>query len=155
MSLIKWLFGGRSARSAALSLYKRGLKCTKKNDQRGAMENFTATVESPDAPEDLRAMALYNRALLFAALDKFSEAVDDLDAVLAMADSLREIKLAARRRLDRMRHQRSVSSSLTGQSRKIKGFKSSAQVDLSTLKESRIGDYRKNGSTSAHANTRD
>ena len=80
----------------ALSLYKRGLRCIKKQDQHGAMEGFTAAIESPGAPDDLRAMALYNRALLFAALDKVSEAVDDLNAILTMADPLREIKLAAR-----------------------------------------------------------
>jgi hypothetical protein len=126
MSLVKWLFSGRSRRSIALSLYKRGLRCIKKHDQHGAMGGFTAAIESPGAPDDLRAMALYNRALLFAALDKFSEAVDDLNAILAMADPLREIKLAARRRLDRMRHQRSVASSSTGNLRKSKGLESSA-----------------------------
>ena len=56
MSLIKWLFGGRSARSAALSLYKHRLRCTKKQDQHGAMEGFTAAIKSPGAPDDLRAM---------------------------------------------------------------------------------------------------
>jgi hypothetical protein len=126
MSFIKWLFGGRSARSVALSLYKRGLMCIKKHDQRGAMEGFTAAIESPGAPDDLRAMALYNRALLFAALDKFSDAVDDLNAILEMAHPLREIKVAARRRLDRMRHQHTLISSSRGHSRNSKGFESAA-----------------------------
>jgi hypothetical protein len=126
MKLIKWLFGNRSARSVALSLYKRGLKCITKHDQSGALDDFTAAIESPGAPDDLRAMALYNRALLFAALDKFSEAVDDLNAILTMAEPLREIKLAARRRLDRMRHQRSVADSSTSHLRKSKGLKSIA-----------------------------
>lgn len=126
MSFIRYLFGGRSARSVALSLYKRGLKCTKKNDPQGAMESFTAAIDSPGAPDDLRAMALYNRALLLAALDKYSAAVADLNAVLAMTDALREIKLAARRRLDRMLHQRSVLNSLSGQSKIIKGCNSNA-----------------------------
>lgn len=128
MGVIQWLFGGRSARSVALSRYKRGLRCIKKNDPHGAMENFTAAIDAPDAPDDLRAMALYNRALLFAALDEYSAAVDDLNAVLAMADPVREIKLAARRRLDRMQHQRSVSSSLPGQSKKAPSCKSNAAV---------------------------
>jgi hypothetical protein len=122
MSLVQWLFRSRSARSVALSLYKSGLKCTKKNDPQGAMTNFTAAVESPGAPDDLRAMALYNRALLFTAADNFSAAVDDLNAVLAMQDPLREIKLAARRRLDRMQHQRTVAGNLAAHSQKIQGF---------------------------------
>jgi hypothetical protein len=91
------------------------------------MTNFTATVESPGAPDDLRAMALYNRALLFTAADNFSAAVDDLNAVLAMQDPLREIKLAARRRLDRMQHQRTVAGTLA-HSQKSKGVESSAAV---------------------------
>jgi hypothetical protein len=72
-------------------------------------------------------MALYNRALLFTAADNFSAAVDDLNAVLAMQDPLREIKLAARRRLDRMQHQRTVAGTLA-QSQKSKGVESSAAV---------------------------
>jgi hypothetical protein len=109
-----------------MSFYKRGLRRTEKHDQQGAMEDFTAAIESPGAPNDLRAMALYNRALLFAAADKSSEAVDDLNAVLAMADPLREIKLAARRRLDRMQHQRSIVGNSTAHLRKSKGLESSA-----------------------------
>jgi hypothetical protein len=128
MSLVQWLFRGRSARSDALSLCKRGITRTKKHDQKGAMQDFTAAINSPGAPDDLRAMALYNRALLFTAGDNYSAAVDDLTAVLAMADPLREIKLAARRRLDRMQHRRSVVGSLAAQSLKPKDFESSAAV---------------------------
>jgi hypothetical protein len=128
MSLIHWLFRRRSARSIALSLCKRGIKRTKTHDQTGAMKDFTGAIESPGAPDDLRAMALYNRALLFAAADNASAAVDDLNAVLAMPDSLREIKLAVRRRLDRMQHQHTVGVNTAAESRKTKGFESSAAM---------------------------
>jgi hypothetical protein len=128
MNLFRWLFGGRSARSVALAFYKRGLRCTKKHDQHGAMECFTAAVESPGAPNDVRAMALYNRALLFTADDDFSAAVDDLNAVLAMPDPLRDIKLAVRRRLDRMQHQRSVAGSIAAHASKPRGLEPNVAV---------------------------
>jgi hypothetical protein len=41
---------------------------------------------------------------------------------------LREIKLAARRRLDRMQHQRTVAGNLAAHSHKLKGLESSAAV---------------------------
>jgi hypothetical protein len=128
MNLFHWLFGGRSARSVALVFYKRGLRCTKKHDQHGAMEGFTAAIESPGAPNDVRAMALYNRALLFTAADNFSAAVDDLNAVLAMPDPLRDIKLAVRRRLDRMQHQRSAAESIAAHAPKPKGLEPNVAV---------------------------
>jgi hypothetical protein len=125
MSLFQWLFHGRSARTLALSFYKRGLTRTKNHDRPGAMEDFTAAIESPGAPDDLRAMALYNRALLLAA-NNAPEAIVDLDAILAMAAPLREIKLAARRRLDRMHHQHSPGGGSLANLRQSTGSVSSA-----------------------------
>ena len=126
MRLLQWLFRNRSARSLALSFYKRGLARTKKHDHQGAMQDFTDAIESPSAPDDVRAMALYNRALLFAAANNFSAAVVDLTAVLAMAAPLREIKQAARRRLDRMQYQRSLAGGSISQSGKANGLESNA-----------------------------
>jgi hypothetical protein len=104
MNILKW-FGWRgSARSLVMSSYKRGLSRTKRHDPQGAMEDFTAAIEAPDAPADVKAMALYNRALLFAAARDISRANDDLKAVLVMEAALPEIKLAAKRRLERMRN---------------------------------------------------
>ena len=47
-------------------------------------------------------MALYNRALLYAAAKEIPKAFQDLNAVLAMNVPLLKIKLAARQKLDRM-----------------------------------------------------
>ena len=49
-------------------------------------------------------MALYNRALLFAAAGNTDRALADLNAVMDMPISLPDIKLAARRRLDRLKN---------------------------------------------------
>lgn len=109
MNWLKWLFGGRSVRSAMLSLYKRGLARAEKHDPDGAMEAYTAAIDLPDAPDDVKAMALYNRALLFAAAGESAKAVADLNAVLSLPTVLREVKTAARRRLDRMQRQHDAS----------------------------------------------
>ena len=108
MNLLKWIGWQGSARSLAMSSFKRGLVRIKKHDDEGAMEDLTAAIETADAPADVKAMALYNRALLFAATHDVRKATDDLQAVLASEAPLPDIKLAARRRLERMR-QRSVA----------------------------------------------
>jgi len=108
MSLFKRLTWCRSVRGTVLSLYKRGLARTDDDDPKGAMSDFTAAIEALDAPMDVKAMALYNRALLFAAANEIPKAVDDLQAVLAMVAPLRDVKLAAKRRLDRMQRRQNA-----------------------------------------------
>jgi hypothetical protein len=105
MNIFKWLTRPQSVRGAVLSLYKRGLARGKKQDQQGAMDAYTAVIDMPDAPADLRAMALYNRALLYASKKDFRSATGDLRAVLVLEFPLRDIKSAARRTLDRMQRQ--------------------------------------------------
>jgi hypothetical protein len=104
MNILKWIGWWQSARGSAMSSYKRGLWRTKTNDPQGAMSDFTAAIEQRDVPADVKAMALYNRALLFAATHDTQKADNDLKAVLAIASPLPEIKLAARRRLERVRN---------------------------------------------------
>jgi hypothetical protein len=72
------------------------------------MEDYSAVIDMPEAPADVRAMALYNRALLYAATNDVPRAVDDLNAVLAMTDPLRKVKSAARQKLDRMHHRHNM-----------------------------------------------
>ena len=108
MNFFKWLTQGRSVRSVVMSSYKRGLSRAGKNNPTGAMEDFTAVINTRDAPEDVKAMALYNRALIYTATNQTSKAMADLNAVMAMPEPLREIKSAARKRLDRVRHQQDI-----------------------------------------------
>ncbi|MCI0364496.1 MAG: hypothetical protein L0219_11465 [Phycisphaerales bacterium] len=105
MNFLHWLIGGCTVRSSVLSLYKRGLARAERHDEQGAMEAYTAAIDLPDAPDDVKAMALYNRALLFAAAGKTAKAIGDLNAVLAVSAPLRDVKTAARRRLARMQRQ--------------------------------------------------
>ena len=102
MNFFKWLTRGNSVHDVVLSLYKRGLASAMNHDQKGARDAYTAAIDMPDAPTDLRAMALYNRALLYAAAKEIPRAIQDLNAVLAMTVPLHKVKLAARQKLDRM-----------------------------------------------------
>jgi len=104
MNLFKRWFWPRSARSDAMSLYKKGLTCSERKDLTGALHAYTLAIESPDAPEDVKAMALYNRALVLAANGAVEEAEGDLQVVMNLPVPLHAIKLAAKRRLERLKH---------------------------------------------------
>jgi hypothetical protein len=111
MNIFKWFIGRSSVRSAAMSLYKRGLARVERGDPKGALDAFTSAIGMPDAPDDVKAMALYNRALLLTGMGDTANALADLNAVMTMPAALRSIKLAAKRRLDRMqRHKESAAT---------------------------------------------
>jgi tetratricopeptide (TPR) repeat protein len=94
----------RSARSEVLSLYKEGLTRAEKQDSEGAMIAYTSAIDRAGAPNDIRAMALYNRALLFAAAGNTKLALADLREVIELPILQRDVKVAARRRIDRLQH---------------------------------------------------
>jgi hypothetical protein len=75
-----------------------------RKDPQGAMNAYTSAIEQPNAPADVRAMALYNRALIFAAAGNSDKALADLKAIMEMPIPLQGVKLAARRRLERLQH---------------------------------------------------
>ena len=102
MNFFKWLTRGNSVHDVVLSLYKRGLASAMNHDPKGARDAYTAAIDMRDAPADLRAMALYNRALLYAAAKEIPKAIQDLNVVLAMKAPLHMVKSAARQKLDRM-----------------------------------------------------
>jgi hypothetical protein len=81
-----------------------------RNDYDAAMDAYTAAIEMREAPADLKAMTLYNRALLYGAANQVPKAIQDLDAVLTMAGAPNKVKSAARQKLDRMQR-RSLDSS--------------------------------------------
>jgi hypothetical protein len=56
----------------------------------------------PHAPSDVKAMALYNRALVHVAAGDDRKGVDDLDAVLAMAEARVNVKTMARQKLAKL-----------------------------------------------------
>ena len=102
MNFFKWLTRANSVHDVVLSLYKCGLASAMKHDQKEARDAFTAAIDMRDAPADLRAMALYNRAMLYGAANDIRKAIQDLNAVLAMTAAPHKVKSAARQKLDRM-----------------------------------------------------
>lgn len=73
-----------------------------KHDHAGAIQDYSSAVATSDVPPDVKAMALYNRAMVYAASGDIAHAVDDLNAVLAMPQALAHVKTEARRKLVRM-----------------------------------------------------
>jgi len=111
----RWLWP-RSVRSDAMSHYKRGLACGESKDLKGALSAYTSAIELPDAPDDVKAMALYNRALILVAEGAIEKALADLKVVMELPVPLHVIKLAARRRLERLQHRRDAAARLNGRS---------------------------------------
>jgi hypothetical protein len=75
----------------------------RQKDYRGAVADYTAAIESPNIPTDVKGMATYNRALAYAALDEAQKAADDLAAMLEMPGLPDNILREARQRRERIR----------------------------------------------------
>ena len=103
--LRRWLWP-HTVRSDTLSLYKHGLACGESKDVQGALSAYTSAIELANAPDDVKAMALYNRAIIFTAEGATEKALTDLRAVMGLPVPLRVIKLAAKRRLERLLNRR-------------------------------------------------
>ena len=110
MNVFDWLTSSFSNRGRALSLYKRGMAKAKKHDHQGAVEDYSTTIGMPDTPADLMAMLLYNRALVHVAAGNNRKGADDLEAVLAMNETLVNVKTMARQKLVRMESRSSKSN---------------------------------------------
>jgi hypothetical protein len=102
MNIASWLKSRSSSRDEALSRYRRGMARAEEHDHQGAIDDFTATIDMPDAPSHVKGMALHDRALAHAAADNDQKGVDDLDAVSPMDKALVSLKTIARQRLTRM-----------------------------------------------------
>ena len=109
MNIFHWLTRCFSVRGKAVSLYKRGMAKAKRNDHQGALEHYTTAIGMPGTPADLLAMVLYNRALVYVAAGDEPKGAADLDAVLAMDESLVNVKTMARQKLARMESRASKS----------------------------------------------
>src|SRR5438552_18451942 len=110
MSLFRRWFLPRSIRNEVLALYKLGMARTDKEEPKGAMQAYTSAIEQPDAPDDVKAMALYNRAILFAAGGNTDKALADLQAIMHMPAAAHAVKLAAKRRLERLQHRHDAAA---------------------------------------------
>jgi hypothetical protein len=112
MNILSWLQSSFSVRHKALKNYQRGMARAKRRDHEGALANYTAAIDLTNVPDDVKAMALYNRALVYVAAGDDSKGVDDLDSVLAMDGEMMivNVKTMARQKLDKMKSRNSKSN---------------------------------------------
>jgi len=103
MNPFSWLSNQFSHRRRSLSLLRRAMKRAKAGDQNGAIADYSKTVDDNTTPADVRAMALYNRALVLSAGAENVKAIADLNRLLAMPEASEEVRTEARRKLERMR----------------------------------------------------
>jgi hypothetical protein len=112
MNPLSWLQSSFSVRHNALWNYKRGMARAKRRDHEGALANYTAAIDSTDVTDGVKAMALYNRALVYVAAGDVSKGVDDLDSVLEMEGemAIANVKTMALQKLDKMKSRNSKSN---------------------------------------------
>ena len=79
------------------------MKKAEARDFAGAIDDYSATVQEPGIPADVLAMALYNRALAYSAIQEESKAAEDLTKVLQMPGLPENISVAATQRRERLR----------------------------------------------------
>lgn len=103
MGLKRWFSSLASRRGKALSLYRAGMAKARNKDYLGAIADYSAAIESPHIPNDVKGMATYNRALAYAAVNENQKAADDLAAMLQMPNLPENILREARQRRERLR----------------------------------------------------
>ncbi len=103
MNLLRWIKSWLTHRGKALSLYRAGMAKAKKHDYLGAIADYSAAIQAPDIPIDVKAMATYNRALAYTATHEDKRAAEDLAALLEMPGLSENIKTQARQRRERIK----------------------------------------------------
>ena len=103
MGLASWLRNRFSHRRKAISLYRRGMAKANRRDYNGAIADYSNAIESPHAPNDVKAMAIYNRALAYSSIREDARAADDLATVLAMPGLPVNVRNHAQQRRERIR----------------------------------------------------
>jgi len=99
MNVFGWIASCFSKGGTALWRYKRGLAKAKRRDHQGAIADYTSTIGMRGMSPDVLAMVLYHRALEFLAIGDDQKGEADLRAVLAMRESLVNVKTMARQKL--------------------------------------------------------
>lgn len=102
MKIVEWLTGRFSRRGKAIAIYKRGMVKARKKNHAGAIEDYTTAIDMPETPTDVRAMTLYNRAIVYVTTGEESKGIADLNSILAMSDMLINVKCMARQKLARI-----------------------------------------------------
>ncbi len=110
MNLFTWWSGRFTDRGKAVKLYRSGMELARKKEHASAIKDYTEAIKVSDDLPDVRAMALYNRALMYLATDDVKQATADLKTVLDMPKAPNDIKIEARQRITRMKTKARMSS---------------------------------------------
>ena len=111
MNILNWFKSIFSRRELALARYRSGMAKAKKENYSGAIEDYTASIRAPGIPIDVKAMALYNRALAYSAMHDTDNANKDLAEVLKIPGLPENIRTAAGQRQERLRRRSSSGTS--------------------------------------------
>ena len=115
MKFWSWLLEQISPRARVLAVYRSGMEKANSHDHAGAIADYTSIAENPDAPPDLVAIAVYNRALAYSACSKVDKAILDLQLVGEMSAAPTAVRTEARRRLLRLKRRSDQPDDLAGE----------------------------------------
>ena len=79
-----------------------------------AIADYSAAIREPNIPTDVKAMALYNRALAYSVIHEKVKSAEDLAAVLELPGLPQNIKMQAKERQERMRRRKEGSANNNG-----------------------------------------
>jgi len=102
MNFFRRIAGRFTARGRALAQVDQGMICANNNESDNAIKHYTDVVNSLETPGDVKAMALFNRALVYTTIGKERQATEDLKAVLRTPGTIAKIKKSASDKLVRM-----------------------------------------------------
>jgi hypothetical protein len=106
VNLLRSLTKAFSSQGKAESIYKRGMQKAKADDLAGAIADYTSVINGKDSPPDIRAMAYFNRALVYSKQEQDDIAHQDLKAVVGLAQAPPNIVAAAKEKLARWEKRR-------------------------------------------------
>ncbi|HYW78999.1 MAG TPA: hypothetical protein VE890_05450 [Thermoguttaceae bacterium] len=76
----------------------------RKRDYDGAITDYSAAIQAPNIPKDVKAMAIYNRALAYSAKHEDAKATADLTVVLETPGLPANIRIYAQQRREWIQH---------------------------------------------------
>jgi hypothetical protein len=82
------------------------MKKAKKHDHEGAIDDYTAVINTPDVSPDIKAMAHYNRALVHRATKNETTAIEDLNVILTMKVAMVNVNVKTMARQELIRIER-------------------------------------------------
>jgi hypothetical protein len=103
MSFTGWVMSCFSRRGKTLSLFQSGIAKANNHDHDGAIADYSAVIRLPHIATEVKAMALYNRALSYSAIHEEAKSNEDLAAVLEMPGLPANVRTHAQQRRERIK----------------------------------------------------